>query len=59
MRMEEIKVKEYVRTIDGYIRKVIFVDEYRLVPGETAEKEDIKSIVTKEMMKSVEYKVGE
>ena len=27
MRMEEIKVKEYVRTIDGYIRKVIQVNE--------------------------------
>ena len=128
--MEEIKVGEYVRTIDGYIRKVtqvnkkgtyegicygaysvdkpyknsqgisakkikshskdiidliecgdyvngkevkhiamfegfpdypklIFVDEHRLIPGETAENDEIKSIVTKEQFSQMKYIVGD
>ncbi len=39
------------------IRKVIFVDETHLIPGETAENEDIETIVTKEQFESITYKV--
>lgn len=41
------------------IRKVIFVDETHLIPGETAENEDIETIVTKEQFENMEYKVEE
>ena len=37
--------------------KLIFVDEKHLIPGETVENKDIKSIVTKEQFASIEYKV--
>ena len=37
--------------------KLIFVDEKHLVPGETAENKDIKSIVTKEQFESIKYEV--
>ena len=39
--------------------KLIFVDEKHLIPGETAENKDIKSIVTREQFASMEYKLGE
>ena len=35
--------------------KLIFVDNKHLIPGETAENKDIKSIVTKEQYNSIEY----
>lgn len=37
--------------------QLIFVDEKHLIPGETAENKDIKSIVTKEQFENMEYKV--
>ena len=38
--------------------KLIFVDEKHLVPGETAENKDIKTILTKEQYEANCYKVG-
>lgn len=43
--------------IENPIRKVIFVDEHRLIPGETARNDEIKSIVTKERYSNAEYRV--
>ncbi len=37
--------------------KLIFVDEKHLIPDDTAENKDIKSIVTHEQFKSIEYKI--
>ena len=39
--------------------KLIFTDEKHLIPGETIENKDIKTIVAKEQMANVEYKVEE
>ena len=39
--------------------KLIFTDEKYLIPGETIENKDIKTIVTHEQMQSIEYKVEE
>ena len=39
--------------------KLIFTDEKHLIPGETIENKDIKTIVTHEQMQSIEYKVEE
>lgn len=37
--------------------KLIFVDEKHLIPDDTAENKDIKSIVTHEQFKSIEYEI--
>lgn len=37
--------------------KLIFTDEKKLLPHETCENEDIKTIYTKEQLKSIEYNV--
>ena len=37
--------------------KLIFTDERHLIPGETAENKDIKSIVTKEQFSNIEYRL--
>ena len=39
--------------------KLIFTDKKYLIPGETIENKDIKTIVTKEQMANIEYKVEE
>ena len=39
--------------------KLIFTDKKYLIPGETIENKDIKTIVTHEQMQSIEYKVEE
>lgn len=39
--------------------KLIFTDKKHLIPGETIENKDIKTIVTHEQMQSIEYKVEE
>lgn len=39
--------------------KLIFVNEKRLLPSETADNKDIKSIVTKEQFAQAEYKIKE
>lgn len=37
--------------------KLIFTDERHLIPGETAENKDIKSIVTREQFSNIEYRL--
>lgn len=37
--------------------KLIFVDEKHLIPDDTAENKDIKSIATKQQFESIEYKI--
>jgi len=39
--------------------KLILTDKKYLIPGETIENKDIKTIVTHEQMQSIEYKVEE
>lgn len=39
--------------------KLIFTDKKYLIPGETIENKDIKTIITKEQMANIEYKVEE
>ena len=39
--------------------KLIFTDKKYLIPGETIENKDIKTIVTHEQFESIEYKVEE
>lgn len=39
--------------------KLIFTDKKYLIPGEAIENKDIKTIITKEQMASIEYKVEE
>lgn len=56
---KEVKHIADFEGIEQPIRKVIFVDKTHLIPGETAENKDIKTIVTKEMMESISYKVKE
>lgn len=41
------------------IRKVIFTDQHRLIPGETAENDEVKSVVTKEQFNQMKYIVGD
>ena len=39
------------------IKKLIFADEYHLIPTEVCEQNEIKSIVTKEQFESIKYEV--
>ena len=54
------KVK-HIAMFEGFpdYPKLIFVDETHLIPDDTCENEDIKTIVTKEQFASIEYKVEE
>ena len=54
---KEVKHIADFEGIEQPIRKVIFVDETHLIPGETAENEDIKTIVTKEQIEFISYKI--
>ena len=54
---KEVKHIADFEGIEKPIRKIIFVDETHLIPGETAEDKDIKTVVTKEMMESISYKI--
>lgn len=54
------KVKQ-IAMFEGFpdYPKLIFTDKKYLIPGETIENKDIKTIVTHEQMQSIEYKVEE
>lgn len=54
---KEVKHIADFEGINKPIKKLIFVDEKHLIPGETAENEDIETVVTKEQMESITYKV--
>ena len=58
MNGKEVK---HIAMFEGFpdYPKLIFVDEKRLLPHETCENDEIKSIVTKEQFANMEYKVGE
>ena len=51
------KEVKHIAMFEGFpdYPKLIFVDENRLLPDETCENKDIKSIVTKEQFDSVAY----
>lgn len=57
MNGKEVKHIADFEGVNHPIRKLIFVDEYRLLPTEVVENGNIKSIVTKEHFKSVKYEV--
>ena len=54
------KVKQ-IAMFEGFpdYPKLIFTDKKYLIPGETIENKDIKTIVTHEQFESIEYKVEE
>ena len=54
------KVKQ-IAMFEGFpnFPKLIFTDKKYLIPGETIENKDIKTIVTHEQFESIEYKVEE
>ena len=54
-----VKHIAYFEGIEEPIKKLIFADEYHLIPTEVCEQNDIKSIVTKEKYESIEYRIGE
>ena len=54
-----VKHIAYFEGVEQPIKKLIFADEYHLIPIEVCEQNEIKSIVTKEQFESMEYKVGE
>ena len=54
-----VKHIAYFEGVEEPIKKLIFADEYHLIPTEVCEANEIKSIVTKEQFSSMEYKVGE
>lgn len=58
--VNEKKVKQ-IAMFEGFpdYPKLIFTDKKYLIPGETIENKDIKTIVTHEQMASIEYKVEE
>lgn len=55
------KEVKHIAMFEGFpdYPKLIFVDETHLIPSETCKNEEIKSIVTKEQMASIEYRVEE
>ena len=55
------KEVKHIAMFEGFpdYPKLIFVDETHLIPSETCENEEIKSILTKGQMASIEYKVEE
>ena len=54
-----VKHIAYFEGVEEPIKKLIFADEYHLIPTEVCEQNEIKSIVTKEQFESIEYKVVE
>lgn len=54
-----VKHIAYFEGVEEPIKKLIFADEYHLIPTEVCEEKDIKSIVTKEQFEQMAYKVGE
>lgn len=54
---KEVKHIADFEGINKPIKKLIFVDKKHLIPGETAENEDIETVVTKEQFESISYKV--
>ena len=54
-----VKHIAYFEGVEEPIKKLIFADEYHLIPTEVCEQNEIKSIVTKEQFENMEYKVGE
>ena len=54
-----VKHIAYFEGVEEPIKKLIFADEYHLIPTEVCEQNEIKSIVTKEQFESMEYKVKE
>ena len=55
---KEVKHIAWFEGVPDY-PKLIFADEHRLIPGETAENDEIKSVVTKEQFNQMKYIVGE
>ena len=56
---KEVKHIADFEGINKLIKKLIFIDKKHLIPGETAENEDIERVVTKEQFESISYKVKE
>ena len=54
-----VKHIAYFEGVEEPVKKLIFADEYHLIPTEVCEQNEIKSIVTKEQFESMEYKIGE
>lgn len=54
-----VKHIAYFEGVEEPIKKLIFADEYHLIPTEVCEQNEIKSIVTHEQFSQMEYKVGE
>lgn len=52
-----VKHIAYFEGVEEPIKKLIFADEYHLIPTEVCEQNEIKSIVTKEQFESMEYRV--
>lgn len=53
-----VKHIAYFEGVEEPIKKLIFADEYHLIPTEVCEKNEIKSIVTKEIFEQMEYKIN-
>ena len=51
-----VKHIAYFEGVEEPIKKLIFADEYHLIPIEVCEQNEIKSIVTKEQFEAMEYK---
>lgn len=54
-----VKHIAYFEGVEEPVKKLIFADEYHLIPTEVCEENEIISIVTKESFKNISYKVGE
>jgi hypothetical protein len=52
-----VKHIAYFEGVEEPIKKLIFSDEYHLIPTEVCEENEIKSIVTKEQFEQMEYKI--
>ena len=52
-----VKHTAYFEGVEEPIKKLIFADEYHLIPTEVCEENEIKSIVTKEQFEQMEYKI--
>jgi len=53
-----VKHIAYFEGVEEPIKKLIFADEYHLIPTEVCEQNEIKSIVTKEQFESMKYEVN-
>ena len=52
-----VKHIAYFEGVEEPIKKLIFSDEYHLIPTEVCEENEIKSIVIKEQFEQMEYKI--